>query len=72
MMVDDEDDDGADLVALDCTFVGKVISPTVLHTNTISSTMNRPGEILGVYCFTRRATTCLWLSSALRWTGIVS
>ena len=37
VMVDDDDD--ADLVDPNCALVGKVLSPTVLHTNTISSAM---------------------------------
>ena len=70
LMVDDNDD--ADLVAPDCALVGKVISPTVPHTNPIAFTMRLAGEILGVYCFTRRPTACSWLSAGLRWIGIVS
>lgn len=34
-----DDDEDVDLVAPDCALVGKVISPTVLRTNTISLTL---------------------------------
>ncbi|XBH92868.1 hypothetical protein VPH35_083911 [Triticum aestivum] len=34
-----DDDDEADPVDPDCALMGKVLSPTVLHTNTISSAM---------------------------------
>lgn len=37
VLVDDDDD--ADLVDPECALVGKVLSPSVLHTNTISAVM---------------------------------